>query len=64
MCVCVCGGQTVKRVALQALTSLAHNNPAMLRDLLGGLLGPLYDATVVRVRPTWTLAHSDVADPR
>lgn len=40
----------VRRVALVAFNSAAHNKPALIRDLLPQLLPQLYVETIVRVR--------------
>ena len=53
-CTPMCGRwrwQTVQRVSLQALNSIAHNKPAIVRALLGELFPVLFNATVIRVRP-------------
>lgn len=44
--------QNVRRVALVAFNSAAHNKPSLIRDLLGSLLPNLYMETKVRVRKT------------
>ena len=41
--------QNVRRVALVAFNSAAHNKPSLIRDLLGTLLPNLYVETKVRV---------------
>jgi len=41
----------VRRVALVAFNSAAHNKPALIRDLLRQLLLQLYVETIVRVSP-------------
>ncbi len=40
----------VRRVALVAFNSAAHNKPALIRDLLQSTLPHLYSETKVRVR--------------
>jgi len=39
----------VRRVALVAFNSAAHNKPSLIRDLLGEILPLLYSETKVRV---------------
>ena len=39
----------VRRVALVAFNSAAHNKPSLIRDLLESLLPHLYEETKVRV---------------
>lgn len=40
----------VRRVALVALNSAAHNKPSLVRDLLESVLPQLYRETFLRVR--------------
>ena len=40
----------VRRVALVAFNSAAHNKPSLVRDLLHSVLAHLYSETKVRVR--------------
>ena len=40
----------VRRVALIAFNSAAHNKPSLIRDLLDSVLPQLYNETKVRVR--------------
>ena len=63
-CGAVPGRQTVKRVSLQALNSLAHNKPSIVRGLLAGLFPVLYDATIIRVRATRESAQRVARGPR
>ena len=49
MCVFVLT-QNVRRVALVAFNSAAHNKPSLIRDLLSSILPNLYQETKVRVR--------------
>lgn len=48
----------VRRVALVALNSAAHNKPSLVRDLLDTLLPNLYAETKVRV--SWLCAGAKV----
>jgi cullin-associated NEDD8-dissociated protein 1 len=41
--------QNVRRVALVAFNSAAHNKPSLIRDLLDTLLPNLYKETKIRV---------------
>lgn len=41
--------QHVRRAAVSALSTAAHNKPALVKDLLPTLLPLLYDQTVVKV---------------
>lgn len=40
----------VRRVALVAFNSAAHNKPSLIRDLLDSILPQLYSETIVKVR--------------
>lgn len=40
----------VRRVALVAFNSAAHNKPSLVRDLLDSILPKLYAETIVKVR--------------
>ena len=68
-CVCVCAcqlvevcsslpPQSVRRVALVAFNSAAHNKPVLIADLLDSLLPILYRETKVRVSGTHTHRHA------
>lgn len=51
----------VRRVALVALNSAAHNKPSLVRDLLESVLPQLYRETFLRVRTLLTgLLHIDI----
>jgi cullin-associated NEDD8-dissociated protein 1 len=41
--------QHVRRAAVSALSTAAHNKPGLVKDLLPTLLPLLYDQTVVKV---------------
>lgn len=40
----------VRRVALVAFNSAAHNKPSLIRDLLDTVLPQLYGETIIKVR--------------
>lgn len=51
----------VRRVALVALNSAAHNKPSLVRDLLESVLPQLYRETFLRVRTLLSgLLHIDI----
>jgi len=49
--------QSVRRVALVAFNSAAHNKPVLIADLLDSLLPILYRETKVRVSGALTHTH-------
>lgn len=55
----VCTLQHVRRAAVLALSTAAHNKPNLIKALLPELLPLLYDQTVVKVSfPNWLLVFS------
>lgn len=43
----------VRRVALVAFNSAAHNKPSLIRDLLPSVLPTIYSETKVKVSGAW-----------
>ena len=51
------GVQHVRRAAVLALSTFAHNKPNLIKGLLPELLPLLYDQTIVKVTSDFDIVH-------